>query len=48
MWLPGLSTRVETYSSEPALDSFFLDTKLGTDSVAVDPQVLQLIAFSFV
>jgi hypothetical protein len=29
------------------LDSLFLDTRLGTDSVAVDPQVLQLIAFSF-
>jgi hypothetical protein len=48
VFLTGLFTRVETIGSEPALDSFFLDTKLGTDSVAVDPHVLQLIAFGFV
>lgn len=43
----GLATIVETIGAEAALDSMFLDTKLGSDSVIVDPQVLQLIAFSF-
>jgi hypothetical protein len=45
--LEGLATVVEVTDVEPALDTFFLDTKLGTDSVAVDPQVLELIAFGF-
>jgi hypothetical protein len=47
VFLTGLATRVEVYGTESALDSMFLDTRLGADSVTVDPQVLQRIAFSF-
>jgi Ca2+-binding RTX toxin-like protein len=45
--LEGLATVVQAIFPEPALDTFFLDTRLGADSVTVDPQVLQLVAFSF-
>jgi Ca2+-binding RTX toxin-like protein len=46
--LTGLAAAVEVNRSEPQLDSMFVDTRPGTDSVTVDPQVLQRIAFSFI
>jgi RTX calcium-binding nonapeptide repeat (4 copies) len=46
--LTGLAAAVEVNRSEPQLDSMLVDTRPGTDSVTVDPQVLQRIAFSFI
>ena len=42
----GLAAAVEVNRSEPQLDTLFVDTLPGVDSVSVDPSVFARIAFS--